>query len=330
MIQFWNQRKELKYSLNELYRSMDTTKQAVHKMLYRSSRQRDEEANLVQIIIQLRKDHPTMCCRDMYYKIHPLYIGRDRFEALCKTYGFQMSPKKNFKRTTDSSGVIRFPNLIENLKLTKVNQVWSSDITYFDLDGVFYYITFIMDNYSRRILGENVSSRLQTEHTSLPVLKAAIKKRGEIPKGVIFHSDGGGQYYDRAFLAITEQYNFKNSMCEYAYQNGKAERLNGVIKNNYLKHWNIKNLSDLIHAVSRAAELYNNEKPHIGLKRMTPKDFEEKQLIFDKRNRSTTKESIDEKNRFSGRRALKNLSETGSQTQISSLKKTDLRFEYSV
>lgn len=328
MIFYWRHKTQLTHSLNELYRSVGTSKQGFHKMFNRSSRFKEEVANLIKIIIQIRQDHPTMCCRAMYYKINPVYIGRDKFESICKEYGFQTSPKRNFKRTTHSNGVERFPNLSENITLSKINQVWSSDITYYDLGGVFYYLTFIMDNYSRRILGYSVSARLQTEQTSLAALKAAIKQRGEIPEGIIFHSDGGGQYYDQNFLKLTSRYKFKNSMCEYAYENGKAERLNGVIKNNYLKHWDIKNLSDLTRSVDRAGRLYNNEKPHIGLKRLTPKQFEQECLIFEKRNKSTTNESIDEKVRFSGHRALKNLSETRSRTQISSLKKLDLVVEY--
>ena len=210
----------------------------------------------------------------MYYRINPQYIGRDRFEALCKQYGFEVGIKRSFTRTTNSCGVVRFPNLIEGLKVEHINQVWSSDITYFDLKGVYYYITFIIDHYSRRILGYSVSSRLQTEHTTLPALIMAIAIRGVIPHGIIFHSDGGGQYYDRQFLILTSRYKFKNSMCEMAYENGISERLNGIIKNNYLRHWNIANLAELIQQVDRAVRLYSTEKPHSGLGRLTPCEFE--------------------------------------------------------
>lgn len=72
----------------------------------------------------------------------------------------------------------------------------------------------------------------------------ALKRRKHyIPEDMIFHSDGGGQYYDKAFLKLTEAYKMSNSMCAYAYENGKAERINGVIKNNYLVHRNIKSFS---------------------------------------------------------------------------------------
>jgi len=243
-------------------------------MLNRSSRYQEEISYLIKIILQVRQDHPRMCCRDMYYRINPQYIGRDRFEALCKQYGFEVGIRRSFTRTTDSRGVIRFPNLIDRLTVQRIDQVWSSDITYFDLKGVFYYITFIIDHYSRRILGYSVSSRLQTEYTTLPALIMAIRIRGVIPQGIIFHSDGGGQYYDRQFLNLTSRYKFKNSMCEMAYENGKSERLNGIIKNNYLRPWNISTLGELTQAVDRAVRLYNTEKPHSGLGRKTPCAFE--------------------------------------------------------
>ena len=238
-------------------------------------------SNLIKIIIQVRQDHPRMCCRHMYYKINPLYIGRDRFEALCKKHGFEVGITRSFTRTTDSRGVVRFPNLIDQLKVQRINQVWSSDITYFDIQGVFYYITFILDHYSRRILGFTVSSRLQTEHTTLPALIMAIKTRGKIPTGIIFHSDGGGQYYDQHFLTLTSRYQFNNSMCEMAYENGKSERLNGIIKNNYLRSWDISNLAELTQGVDRAVRLYNTEKPHSGLGRMTPCEFEQKRCYLE-------------------------------------------------
>lgn len=290
MLYYWHHRQEWPDSLNNMYQVAQISKQGFHKKLYRHKRHTEETANLIEIIRQIRSDHPTMCCRSMYYKIHPMYMGRDRFEALCRAHGFMSQPRKTGRRTTDSSGVIRFDNLIKDLKLTRIDQVWSSDITYFELDNCYYYITFIIDDFSRRILGHHVSSRLLTEQTSLPALKRALATRsGSIPPGVIFHSDGGGQYYDDNFLALTRKYHMKNSMCEYAYENGKAERINGIIKNNYLKHWNIKNLAQLIKSVDRAVYLYNQDKPHTSLDRLTPIQFENKLAILEQQNRPSEK-----------------------------------------
>jgi putative transposase len=179
------------------------------------------------------------------------------------------------RRTTNSSGVIRFENRLEGLVLTGIDQAYASDITYFEVNNRFYYLTFIIDCYSRRILGHSLSERLTTEQTTLPALKNAIKTRkSKLPAGIIFHSDGGGQYYDKEFLKTTAEYRFLNSMCEYAYQNGKAERLNGVIKNNYLKHLDCSTKTRLKKNLDRSVDLYNREKPHKALRYLTPVEFE--------------------------------------------------------
>lgn len=320
MIYYRKHKGDLGYSLNELYRSLSLSKQCVYMIEKRSHKYQEEVEQLIQIVGQIRQDHPTMCIRDMYYKINPSYIGRDRFEAICKKFGFQVIPRRKWVKTTDSVGVKRFPNLIENVKLKRLDQIWSSDITYYEVNQVFYYITFVIDNYSRRILGRTVSSRLQTEQTTLPAVKNAIQTRGEIKEGIILHSDGGGQYYDKKFLKLTGIYKFKNSMCEMAYENGKAERLNGVIKNNYLRHWKIESLSDLIKSVDRAVRLYNEEKPHIALQRMTPCEFENKLINLESPNRSKDKRVNRRKVQFVRASSPNKLSQTDLQTQISSLK----------
>lgn len=277
----------------------------------------NEETEYLRIVMtQIRREHPTMNGVAMYYKINPVTIGRDKFLQLCKELGFQVERKKRFRGTTDSSGVVRFPDLLKGAKLSGMNQAFSSDITYFEINKCFYFITFIVDCFSRRILGHYVSSRLLTEHTTLPALKMAIKTRKyDLPTGVIIHSDGGGQYYDKQFLLLTKRYKFSNSMCEFAYENGKAERINGVIKNNYLHHWKISNLKELIQSVDRAVELYNYEKPHKALHYLTPVTFEEKLLNLHQQTRSMMKESFDAKDQDFGASSPKNPEQTRSQNQ---------------
>jgi len=234
---------------------------------------------LLKIIYEIRQDHPTMGVRDMYYKIKPEKMGRDAFERLCKNFDLMSSTPKSFRRTTDSSGVIRFDNLIKSTRLTHIDQVWQSDITYYEVNGKYYYITFIIDAYSRRIIGHHTSDRLHTEQTTLPALILALKTRNNRNlQGLIFHSDGGGQYYDKNFLALTSKFKINNSMCEYAWENGKAERINGVIKNNYLRHKNIRSFKDLVLKVDQSVNLYNYDKPHIALNRLPPISFEKNML----------------------------------------------------
>ena len=263
--------------MNVLYRSIGISKQAFHQKMNRELFMKSEQGQLLLLIYQIREQHPTMGTRDMYHKLKPESIGRDAFETFCKEEGLMSKKVKNWYRTTDSSGVVRFDNLLTGQEVSRINQVWQSDITYFEVGQRFYYITFIIDSFTRRIIGWNTSKRLTTEQTTLPALKMAVKKRKKAKQsvaGLIIHSDGGGQYYAKEFLRFTGRNKIINSMCEYAWENGKAERLNGVIKNNYLKHRVINSFEELQKEVDRSVFLYNYEKPHIKLQRKTPIEFE--------------------------------------------------------
>lgn len=239
------------------------------------------EAYVIRLVKDIRADHPTMSCRAMYYKLRPLPMGRDKFEQICYHAGFMVERWSSPFRTTDSTGVIRFENHLENTVLTSIDQAYCSDITYFEVNNRFYYITFIMDCYSRMILGYSVAKNLTTQCTTLPALQMAIQRREhKLIEGIIFHSDGGGQYYAKDFLDLTEKYEMRNSMCEMAYENGKAERINGVIKNNYLKFYTINSFQQLEEGVDRAVTLYNQGKPHKALKYQTPFNYEKQLLLL--------------------------------------------------
>jgi transposase InsO family protein len=274
VIWFWKNRSPA-FPLNRLYRAINISKQAVNKHLKVVNAEGEVRAQLVVIVQQIRKDHPTMSLRSMYYKIKPEKIGRDKFEYLCREWGFMLARERNFRITTDSSGVIRFPNLVESVTVSMPNQVWVSDITYYELNGRFYYLTFISDMFSKMIKGFSVSGSLRTLSTTLPAIKMAVKKYKSV-KGLILHSDGGGQYYSSDFLSITKKYEIQNSMCKEAYQNPQAERLNGIIKNNYLNHWHPSSEVQLNRMVDRAIYLFNYEKPHKSLKYSTPFEYENK------------------------------------------------------
>ena len=298
--------------MNELYRSLEISKQSFHQRMDRELKIVSEQKQLLVLIYQIREDHPTMGVRDMYYKLLPQTMGRDRFEQFCREEGLMVERIKNWSKTTDSSGVIRFDNLIIGITLTSINQVWQSDITYFEVNGKFYYITFIEDSFSRRIIGYSVSKRLTTQETTLPALEMSIKLRirsKQIIEGVIFHSDGGGQYYAKEFLKLTKKSRIINSMCEYPWENGKVERLNGVIKNNYLIHKEINSFKDLEKEVDRTVSLYNTEKPHIRLQRKSPIEFENYYLCDGQQSdgdESTTELKLQNLEDFSALRAEDN------------------------
>jgi transposase InsO family protein len=285
--------------MNEIYRVIGMSKQNFHQVIDRMLMQQMEKEQMLIIIRQVRKDHPKMSCRDMYRLVRPQFMGRDRFEAFCFEEGYKVALKKNFRRTTNSLGVTRFPNLIQGLELTGVNQVWVSDITYYEMNNRFYYLTFIMDLYSRKIIGYSESVSLLTVDTTIPALNMAIRARkGYDLDGLIFHSDGGGQYYCKDFLKITGSINIRNSMCESVYENPHAERLNGTIKNNYLYPYGPENRIELRAMLKKAVEMYNIQKPHGSLQGLSPVNFEniselltENQLIK-KRKKEAKKDKV--------------------------------------
>ena len=235
---------------------------------------KEEQSTLVLLVLEIRKDHPKMSSREMYKKIKPKTMGRDKFEVFCFSLGFKVTHPQNFRRTTNSFGVERFANLIEGRELTGVNQVLVSDITYYEMNGRFYYLTFIMDLYNREIMGFSVSKSLRTTATTLPALRMAIRKIGlENLKGVILHSDGGGQYYAKIFIELTSKLGMKNSMAKEVYDNSHSERVNGTIKNDYLFPYDPQNEIALKHELARAVRNYNTSRPHSSLQGKTPAEY---------------------------------------------------------
>lgn len=259
--------------MNSLYKAMGISKQSFHQKVEREMHLLEEQQQLLPIILELRKEHPVMSSKVMYGLIRPRLMGRDRFIVFCNENGFKIVKKRSYHRTTNSYGVTRFDNLIIGRELNGFNQIWVSDITYYRIGEVFYYITFIMDLYSRTIVGYSVSVNLMTEFTSLPALEMALQNR-QIKLGLILHSDGGGQYYCKEFLALTKANKILNSMCESVYENAHAERINGTIKNDYLIHYAPQDFNQLRQQVKRAVGNYNTTKPHEALKGYSPLQFE--------------------------------------------------------
>ncbi len=259
--------------MNQFYRSINLSKQAFHQHLNRYLLQMDEQQQLLPMIAQVRRDHPQLSSRMIYMMMQPQSMGRDRFERFCFNHGFKLERTRSFRRTTNSLGVTRFNNLLTGFALTSINQVFVSDITYYQIEQRFFYLTFIMDLYSRFIVGYSASSNLLTENTTMPALQMAITHR-TIPDELILHSDGGGQYYSKDFLALTRKYLIRNSMCENVYENAHAERVNGTIKNDYLIHYAPNDLSQLKKMLRKAVYMYNNHRPHTALSALSPAQFE--------------------------------------------------------
>lgn len=228
------------------------------------------------LIDQVRGIHPGMSLRKIYEKTQPEGIGRDSFIELGLSLGYRLRKAVNKARTTYGVRSNRYHNLLIGKRFTDVNQLWSSDITYFALQGDFVYITFIMDVYSRRIIGYKLAKDLRAMHC-VSALKMAFKTRGidNFEHNLIHHSDRGSQYICHDYTELLEQYQVKISICDDVYENAHIERVNGTIKNQYLKQWEICSYKQLEQQLQHAVWAYNFDRPHDSLEKKTPVEFED-------------------------------------------------------
>lgn len=269
--------------MESLYKRVGISRQGFHKYRSKASAQANLEELIVEQAKHHRQTHVRMGARPLYVMMSSTEpgavlqrIGRDKFEQILISNGLSVQPIRIFHRTT-YSGAFRFPNLVEGLEIQRLNQVWISDLTYYRLLDGWAYLTFILDLYSRRCLGYALSETLVTEQTTIPALKMALKTRGiqNYENQLLFHSDGGGQYYDKGFLTLRDKYHIRSSMAECVYENPHMERFHSTAKNDYLIPWKVNSVAKLRKELPRFVKLYNQVRPHESLKYKTPVAFEQ-------------------------------------------------------
>ena len=260
------------FKLKDLYSTIGVSKQSVHQAKTRQQCFDDELAELVILVDQLRREHPGCGVEKMYYTLKPKFMGRDTFCEIFINLGYRVKPINNYQRTT-YSGSFAFSNLIEGMAVIRPYQVIQSDITYFDLSGEHYYLVFIIDVYTRIVLGYQVSDHLRAE-ANVKALKMALKVMQFKPQGLIHHSDRGAQYGSKVYTRLLDNQGIHISMGMVAWENPYAERINGIIKNEYLKKWEIKDFNDLKRNVAKAVNHYNDKRLHRAFKmKHTPTGF---------------------------------------------------------
>ena len=253
----------------------------VSKQAYFQHRTSESQRQIMEEIIlgevgRLRQRHRSMGARKMYWKLSPLPIGRDRFEELVLAHGYRVRVNRNYTKTTHRhKRYLCYPNLCADLVVRRINRVWSSDITYYRVMDRFYYLVFEMDLYSRRILGSAVSQTLEATG-NVEALEKAFATRGfaTYQYQLIHHSDPGSQYLSEEVLEVCRHRKCRVSIGKSVWENPHIERVNGIIKNEYLRHYSITTIVELQKAVSEAIWYYNNDRPHWSLQLMTPVEFE--------------------------------------------------------
>jgi len=270
-------------SVTDLCEGVGMSRQNYYKA--RKVRQRREVNE--QLVKQLVKAERTVQPRLGGLKLHSMLrdelesegvrLGRDRFFEVLKNQALLLEPLPKAPRTTNSSHSLPvFTNLIKDMKLTGSNQVWISDITYIRTRGGFLYLSLITDKYSRKVVGYHLGSTLETEDT-LKALRMALAKR---PKGAkpIHHSDRGCQYCSHNYVNELKDHGLKVSMTEedHCAENAQAERVNGILKQEYYLNYEFRSAEQAQCAVDEAVRLYNTRRPHRSLKLCTPEQIHSK------------------------------------------------------
>lgn len=184
--------------------------------------------------------------------------------------------KHRFINTTDSNhGLLIYPNLARDTKPTGINQLWVSDITYIRLQGEFIYLAVVLDVFSRRVIGWELSRRIDTQLV-VNALKMALKSR-EVKSGLIHHSDRGVQYASKEYTDLLKEYGITISMSRKGnpYDNAFAESFMKTLKYEEVYLSDYQNLTDARRCVGRFLEqVYNQERLHSRIGYVPPEEFE--------------------------------------------------------
>lgn len=260
--------------MKDVYEVAGISKQAVHQHAAREMQAGYKTKEIFEQASKMRITHPGTGCRKMALDMVCKGWGRDKIENLLLKNGYRLYYRPNYIRTTRSQHELYFPNRIEGLEVTNINQVVQTDITYYRGREKFYYLVFIIDVYSRRIVGYAASKTLEAEG-NIKALKQMLKtRRHDNLTAMIHHSDRGGQYIDKEYLAILNGHQMTISMCDAAWKNAYAERVNRTIKEEYLDRWEISSFVMLTRLLKKAVDHYNHSRRHKNLNWQTPIQFE--------------------------------------------------------
>ena len=224
-----------------------------------------------------RQTHPRMGCRKIYKLIKPhlleegISIGRDAFFDLMGLNSMHVERKKRFSKTTYSNhGYAISPNRIKDLEIVRPNQVYVSDITYIRTFRGFAYLFLVTDLYSRNIVGWAVRSDLNHQG-AIDALNMAIENLSSC-RGLIHHTDRGSQYCCHDFLKEFKDKGiaFSNTDDCHVYQNAVAERVNGILKDEYNLDSVFYNINHLTKTLRQSIYAYNYLRPHMSLEYNTP------------------------------------------------------------
>ena len=273
-------------SMRLLCRLFGKSWQAYYQYRDTLCRDRLREELVIQFVKNVRRIDPGIgggklhhMYRERFGAGYEYMVGRDKMEAIISRNGLNVRTPRKRPRTTDSThGLPTYPNLVKDLIPIRKNQVWVTDITYIPVwlpDGshTFCYLSMITDCYTREIISWYVGETMEA-WCSAECLAQALETLGtEQAVNLIHHSDRGVQYVSAAYTSLLAGAGIRISMTESGdpKDNAVAERQNSTVKNELLKDIRFRSVGEVRRALERAIAFYNNERPHMSLNNMTPR-----------------------------------------------------------
>ncbi len=271
-------RRHPQLSQQVLCRSLGVSRQAHHKQGRRVALVVQGRELVVQLVHELRKELPRLGGRKLYHLLTPrmaelqVAMGRDQFFDLLRQERLLIRRRNRRVRTTMSKhGMPVYPDLLKGLPIKAPGQVWVSDITYWRVQEGFYFIFLITDACSHKIIGYHVARSMDAEHAMIALRMAQRATRHRL-KGIIHHSDRGGQYCFTQYVNLLQENGMRISMTQGGdpRDNAIAERVNGILKNELLAHHDVENIIQARSYLQVAIEAYNLRRPNLSCDMRTP------------------------------------------------------------
>ena len=277
-------------SLARLCRLLGITRQAFYKHFWEVSDITVEHQLVLGHVQEIRQIHPAIGVRKLYHLLQPFLlehqvkIGRDAlFDLMAANKLLVRKRRRRISTTQSHHWLKKYPNLTKDWRPSKPNQLWVADITYIPLASGFLYLSLITDAYSHKIVGHAVADNLEAMHTTT-ALQMALNNLEVVPDSLIHHSDRGIQYCSFEYVNILKQNNIQISMTENGdpLENAVAERINGILKDEYLRHYPLTNLEEVTDLLIDVVHRYNRLRPHQSINLVTPDVVHEKQLLINR------------------------------------------------
>ena len=248
---------------------------------YKVKARKQEKEAVVEQVLELVKEErieqPRVGTRKLYEALCTLFalkgikVGRDKLFDILREHDMLVKRKKASCKTTDSYHRFhKYKNLVKDMTVTAPNQVWVADITYIRTINGFCYLALITDMFSRKIVGYDISDSLELAGC-LRALKRALQT-SRPAAGLVHHSDRGIQYCSNQYVDALKKKGIEISMTEenHCYENAIAERVNGILKDEFYLDQTFFNKKSACLATDNAINIYNNKRLHLSLGYKTP------------------------------------------------------------